>query len=139
VLYQLPPRWRPNPERLSAFLRLLPRNEPQVIEFRDRRWYGSWLSTALEGAGVGLCLHDMPDSRPPPEPVGPIVYVRFHGSGVRYGGRYTSQRLTAWAERVTRWACSGFPVWIYFNNDIGGHAVRDAERFRSMLERRGLG
>ncbi|MGH2384056.1 MAG: DUF72 domain-containing protein, partial [Candidatus Limnocylindria bacterium] len=98
MLYQLPPRWRPNHDRLVEFLGSLPRGEPQAIEVRDRRWYGSRLSALLEDARVGLCLHDMAGSTPRPTRVGPLVYVRFHGSGARYGGRYSSQRLTAWAE-----------------------------------------
>lgn len=138
VLYQLPPRWRPDPERLAAFLDALPTGQPQAIEIRDRRWYGPALSSALGDAGVALCLHDMPGSAPRPEPVGPLVYVRFHGSGARYGGRYSAQRLTAWAIRMAAWAEAGLPVWAYFNNDIDGHAVRDADRLRSLLARRGV-
>jgi uncharacterized protein YecE (DUF72 family) len=139
VLYQLPPRWRPNRERLVSFLDAVPRGEPQAIEIRDRRWYGSWLAGALESAGVALCLHDMAGSAPRPEPVGPFVYVRFHGSGTTYGGRYTSQRLTAWAARMAAWAALGLPVWAYFNNDIDGHAIRDADRLRSLIARRRVG
>jgi uncharacterized protein YecE (DUF72 family) len=138
MLYQLPPRWRPNHERLAAFLDAVPPNHPQAIEIRDRRWYGPELARLLVGAGMGLCLHDMTGSAPAPERLGPIVYVRFHGSGQIYGGAYSAQRLTAWAERIAGWAEGGWPVWAYFNNDIGGHAVRDAERLRSFLQRRGV-
>jgi uncharacterized protein YecE (DUF72 family) len=139
MLYQLPPRWRPNHERLGAFLEALPRTEPQAIELRDRRWYGTRLEAQLEGAGVALCLHDMAGSATRPEPVGPFVYIRFHGSGARYGGRYSSQRLSAWAARISEWSGAGCAVWAYFNNDIGGHAVRDADRLRTFLARRGAG
>jgi uncharacterized protein YecE (DUF72 family) len=138
VLYQLPPRWRPDQERLEAFLDAVPRGEAQAVEIRDRRWYRPELSTALQKAGVALCLHDMPDSAPRPDPVGPLVYVRFHGAGARYGGRYSPQRLTAWSGRMAAWAESGLPVWAYFNNDIEGQAVRDADRLRTLLARRGV-
>jgi uncharacterized protein YecE (DUF72 family) len=138
MLYQLPPRWRPNHERLAAFLDAVPRDHSQAIEIRDRRWYGPELARQLAGAGIGLCLHDMPGSAPTPVRVGPIVYVRFHGSGERYGGAYSPQRLTAWADRMSAWAEEGWPVWAYFNNDIGGHAIRDAEKLRSFLGRRGV-
>lgn len=137
ILYQLPPRWKPNEERLDAFLAALPRGHPQAIEFRDRRWYRPATTMALEGAGVALCLHDMPGSATKPTPVGPFAYVRFHGSGERYGGAYTSQRLAAWATRMSEWAAAGMAVWAYFNNDIGGHAVRDADRLRRFVTRRG--
>jgi uncharacterized protein YecE (DUF72 family) len=135
VLYQLPPRWRPNLERLRAFLAAVP-SAPQAVEFRDRRWYRGATLDLMRDAGVALCLHDMEGSSTRPVPVGPLVYVRFHGSGARYGGRYTSQRLTAWAERMAGWAAEGLPVWAYFNNDIGGHAVRDAVRLRTLVDRR---
>jgi uncharacterized protein YecE (DUF72 family) len=138
MLYQLPPRWRPNYDRLAAFLAAIPPDREQAIEIRDRRWYGRQLNALLTDAEVGLCLHDMAGSAPRPERVGPLVYVRFHGSGARYGGAYSPQRLTAWAERMARWAHEGWPVWAYFNNDIGGHAVRDADRLRSLLRRRGV-
>jgi uncharacterized protein YecE (DUF72 family) len=138
VLYQLPPRWRPNRRRLADFLAAVP-DRPQAIEFRDRRWYGPMTFALLADAGVALCLHDMAGSTPPPTAIGPIVYVRFHGSGQRYGGRYPSQRLSAWAGRMVDWADAGLPVWAYFNNDIGGHAFRDADRLRTMVGRRTTG
>lgn len=135
MLYQLPPRWRPDEERLRAFLAATP-GTPQALEFRDARWYRPSVLAALVEANVALCLHDMPGSAPPAVPVGPFVYVRFHGAGERYGGRYSSQRLSAWADRLSSWADAGLPSWTYFNNDGGGHAVRDAIRLREMVARR---
>jgi uncharacterized protein YecE (DUF72 family) len=135
VLYQLPPRWRPNEERLRGFLDAVP-DEPQAIEFRDPRWYLSGTFDLLADGGIALCLHDMTGSAPPIAPVGPFVYLRFHGSGARYGGRYSSQRLSAWADRIAGWTDADLPVWAYFNNDVGGHAVRDAARLREMVDRR---
>lgn len=139
VLYQLPPRWKPNLDRLQAFLAAIPPDHPQAIEIRDDRWYGPEAIRMLRGADVALCLHDMPGSATRPEPVGPFVYLRFHGAGgEKYGGRYPSQRLAAWADRIGSWVGDGLPVWAYFNNDIGGHAVRDAARLREMVARRGV-
>jgi len=138
VLYQLPPRWKPNLERLEAFAAAVPRDHPQAVEIRDRRWYRPDVLDVLDRAGLALCLHDMPGSVPRPLPVGPFVYLRFHGSGERYGGRYPHQRLRAWADRIAAWTGEGLTVWAYFNNDIGGHAVRDADRLRAMVARRGV-
>jgi uncharacterized protein YecE (DUF72 family) len=135
VLYQLPPRWKPNLDRLRTFMRLVPRHD-QAIEFRDRRWYTPQTAAIVADAGFSLCLHDMAGSAPPTEPIGPFVYVRFHGAGERYGGRYSGQRLRGWADRIAAWASEGRPVWAYFNNDTGRHAIRDAERLREMVARR---
>ena len=139
MLYQLPPRWRPNHERLAAFLAQIPTGRLQAIEVRDRRWYGPALDTLLADAGVALCLHDMPGSATTPRRVGPFVYLRFHGAGERYGGAYSSQRLAAWADRIAEWCSAGWPVWAYFNNDVGGHAPRDADTLRRLVQRRGAG
>jgi uncharacterized protein YecE (DUF72 family) len=137
MLYQLPPRWRPNFDRLDAFLRAVPSGERQAVEVRDRRWYRPALYASLEHANVALCLHDMPGSATAPRRVGPFVYLRFHGAGQRYSGSYTPQRLAAWADRIAAWASASSPVWVYFNNDVGGRAVVDAERLRDLVARRG--
>jgi uncharacterized protein YecE (DUF72 family) len=135
VLYQFPPRWLPNTDRLDAFLAALPRGHDQAIEFRDKRWYRADVLARLEQTGIALCLHDMAGSATEPVPVGPFVYLRFHGAGERYGGRYPDAAIAAWAERVAGWRADGRAVWAFFNNDLGGHAVRDAERLRSAVER----
>jgi uncharacterized protein YecE (DUF72 family) len=135
TLYQLPPRWRPNPERLERFLAAIAGARDQVIEFRDARWYRPEILAMLERAGASMCVHDMADSATT-KPVGPLVYLRFHGAGERYGGSYSTQRLAAWADRIARWVGEGHPVWAYFNNDLDGHAVTDAARLRDFVRRR---
>lgn len=89
----------------------------------------------MEGYRVALCLHDMPSAKAPIEPVGPFVYVRFHGRGGSYAGAYPAQTLGPWARRLVEWADTGLPAWVYFNNDVGGHAPRDAVRLREAVER----
>ena len=135
VLYQLPPRWSRNVERLGAFLQALPRGRMHAVEFRDASWYAEETYALLERHGVALCLHDMEGSVSPLRFVGPFVYVRFHGHGAKYGGRYTDRALEEWADRLSPQRTSGRAVFAYFNNDVGGHAPRDAVRLRSLLER----
>jgi uncharacterized protein YecE (DUF72 family) len=62
-----------------------------------------------------------------------FTYIRFHGSGQRYGGNYPDQVLGEWADRIYNWAGSLRKVFVYFNNDLGGHAIRNARRLRQML------
>jgi uncharacterized protein YecE (DUF72 family) len=136
VLYQLPPGWKVNLERLEAFLALLPRRARHVMEFRDRSWYSDAVFEALDRGAVALCLHDMPGSAPERRSVGPFAYVRFHGYDERYGGRYSDERLEDWAGWLTERTLEGRDVYAYFNNDVGGHAPQDALRLRAMLEAR---
>jgi len=138
MLYQLPPRWHRNRERLAAFAGALP-DRLQAIEFRDPDWYAEEIDLLLVRAGLARCIHDMPGSAAPCTPLGPFVYVRFHGAGDRYRGGYSPQLLGAWADRLAEWAEAGLDAYVYFNNDLGGHAPVDASRLRELLGRRGIG
>jgi uncharacterized protein YecE (DUF72 family) len=133
VLYQLPPRWPVNLDRLDAFLAALSRRRRHTIEFRDPSWYSDAVFERLARSRVSLCLHDMQGSVSPRLPVGPFVYVRFHGAQ-KYAGRYADAALDAWADWLAARVKEGTPVYAYFNNDTGGHAPRDATRLRERLE-----
>lgn len=142
VLYQLPPRWFPDEERLRHFLELLPRVLPggrqrvmHVLEFRDPRGYETWVVDLLREYEVAMCIHDMPGSASPLVVTGPIVYLRLHGHGTKYGGSYPDTVLTEWAEWVAREVAAGRPAYVYFNNDINGFAVHDATRLTRMVEK----
>lgn len=136
VLYQLPPHWKANLERLATFLAILPKRVRHVIEFREPSWYSEPVLSALENHNVALCLHDMPRSAPERRSVGPFLYVRFHGFDAKYGGRYSDAHLVDWADWLTQRLEEGRDVYAYFNNDVGGHAPRDALRLRRLLEDR---
>jgi uncharacterized protein YecE (DUF72 family) len=132
VLYQLPPHWPVNLERLDTFLRLLPRGRRQAIEFREPSWYADPVFALLEHHHVALCLHDMQGSASGRLAIGPFVYVRFHGVQ-KYSGSYSDAALDGWAEWLAGRSRAGLPVYAYFNNDTGGHAPRDAVRLRDRI------
>ena len=62
----------------------------------------------------------------------PFTYIRMH-AGAGDSGGFTDEQLRPWAARVRALARSGKDVYVYFNNDREGHAVRDALRLREML------
>ncbi len=133
VLYQLPPRWGLNLDRLEHFLLALPKKRKHAVEFRDPSWYVEPVFDLLRRHGVALCLHDMQGSSTGKIAVGPFIYVRFHFGTQKYGGRYDDARLDEWAEWLAEQARAGQPVFAYFNNDTGGHAPRDAVRLRDRI------
>ena len=141
LLYQLPPRWIPDRERLRTFLGALPRTAMiggrrrrlrHVVEFRDPRGYDPEVLDLLRRHHVSLCVHDMPGSTPPRVVTGPLVYLRLHGYRARYGGSYPKPVLREWAAWLTD-AASRTPALVFFNNDIGGRAVANAETLRELL------
>ena len=104
------------------------------MEFREPSWYADGVSALLEQYRVARCLHDMKGSATGMERVGPFVYVRFHGADGTYSGAYPGKRLERWADWLQEQRRAGIKVFAYFNNDIGGHAPRDAITLRRLLK-----
>jgi uncharacterized protein YecE (DUF72 family) len=141
VLYQLPPRWPVNVARFEEFLQTLrglgdghrATGRYHVVEFREPSWYTEEIYALLQKYKVALCVHDMHGSATGRMAIGPFIYVRFHFGTQKYGGRYEDERLDEWADWLAQSARRGLPVFAYFNNDVGGHAPRDAVRLRDRI------
>jgi uncharacterized protein YecE (DUF72 family) len=133
ILYQLPPRFRANVERLDEFLTLLPRDLTHVFEFREESWHADEVLAVLERHGASFCSHDMPGMTVPRRAIGPIAYVRFHGGSGKYWGRYEEAALAAWREWMVEQAGSGRDVLAYFNNDIHADAIADALALKRLV------
>jgi uncharacterized protein YecE (DUF72 family) len=133
ILYQLPPRFRINLERLDQFLTLVPKDVVNVFEFRDRSWHVPETFALLDRHGAAFCVHDMAGSASERIAIGPAAYVRFHGAGGKYWGRYAEETLLSWADWVVAEAKAGRPVWAFFNNDVEAHAIHDALTLKAMV------
>jgi len=133
ILYQLPPRFHLNLERLESFLKLVPKDAINVFEFREKSWYTDKVFELLARYGASFCTHDMPGSQSPRVAVGPIAYVRFHGAISKYYGRYSDEALLCWTDWIADQARKGRSVWAYFNNDPEAHAIHDAQTLRGMV------
>lgn len=136
ILFQLPARFHLNLERLDGFLAALARRKIRsaVLEVRHASWLVDDVFERLARANVALCLHDWTE-----QPVtGPLtadfVYVRRHGTRRRYGGSYPERMLRADAARVDGWRAAGKDVFVYFNNDGGAAAVRNALRLAELVQ-----
>jgi uncharacterized protein YecE (DUF72 family) len=146
ILYQLPGNFHCDLNRLADFLAILPRTLGEiggsptdlelrhVIEFRHPSWYGDDTYRVLETHSAAMCLHDKAGSAIFDPVIGPFTYVRFHGPGGRYFGRYDKGRLEWWAERLGAQHRSGRNVFAYFNNDPDGMAVFNALELKAMLD-----
>ncbi len=130
VLYQLPRQMPKDIGRLARFLELLPPRVKHAIEFRNPEWYKDEVIRLLRKHNVALCLHDMSGSATPRLLTSRFTYIRFHGASGRYDGAYPQETLEDWARWLAR---TNYPAFAYFNNDIGGHAPRDARRLIELL------
>jgi uncharacterized protein YecE (DUF72 family) len=135
TLVQLPPRWHRDVGRLDEFLSVAPRALRWAVEVRDGSWLHDDVYAVLERHRAALCIHDLLPGHPWIRTTD-WTYVRFHGPDAAtrtYTGRYGGRRLWRPAERIRAWADSGDDAYVYFNNDVGGAAVGDAEWFRNRV------
>ena len=133
VLYQLPPSLHKDLDRLGHFIKLLPKRKIAVFEFRHKSWYEDDTFEFLRKFGVAFCIHDMPGNESPRVVTGDIIYVRFHGTTGRYAGNYPESSLEDWAKWLKDQAQKARAIYIYFNNDIHGHAIKNAKQLREQL------
>jgi uncharacterized protein YecE (DUF72 family) len=138
VLFQLPPQLHVALPRLATFLGALDRQRHvrglrAALEVRHASWLTPETFDLLRKAGVALCLHDARAQQVAEPITGDFVYVRRHGVGGRYQGAYPEATLRADARQIRRWLAYGRDVYVYFNNDGGGAAVRDAQRLRRLI------
>jgi uncharacterized protein YecE (DUF72 family) len=133
LLYQLPPRWGYDRERLETFIDHLPADLVHVFEFREKSWLAEEVLALLDSRGISFCAHDIPGGATPRWAAGRAAYVRFHGGQGKYWGRYPDEALLGWTDWIVAQAKGGRDVWCYFNNDIGGDAIHDALTLRAMV------
>lgn len=139
LLVQLPPSMRKDVARLDAFLaelkKITGRSRWKVaVEFRNTDWLCEEVYELLDRRGAALCLADM-ERCPITEPNDvSFVYVRRHGPGGRYRGRYASSHIAGDAERIRGWLQAGKDVYVYYNNDVDGYAVDNARQLVEAVE-----
>jgi uncharacterized protein YecE (DUF72 family) len=134
ILFQLPPRWQVNSERLAEFLEILPREHKYAVEFREHSWLVAPVFDLLRKYNVALCIHDFEDMQIPHEVTADFTYLRFHGpTSARYWGSYSTEQLETWADRIEAWRSRVSAVYGYFNNDPGGEAVKNALTLKRFL------
>jgi uncharacterized protein YecE (DUF72 family) len=136
VLFQLPPQFKANRERLAAFLKMLPRRYAYAFEFRHASWYEAPILDLLRDRDVALCLSDHHDAPSPWTVTASHVYLRGHGPGGRYRGHYAERTLKAWAADIAQWKRQRREVYCFFDNDQKSAAPKDAARLIALLKDR---
>ena len=133
ILFQLPPHWHRNPERLSAFLKILPDNYRYAIEFRDPSWFEDTIFDMLADYDIAFCVYDL-DGETSPKPITTdFIYIRLHGPEHAYDGKYPPHALSLWAKEMNAWAEQGKKVYCYFDNDQLAYAVENARELRQLV------
>ena len=137
ILLQLPPTLEVDAGRLDAALAAFPPGMRLAVEFRHDSWYRDDVRAILERHGAALCLADRHEKLLTPVwRTAEWGYVRFHGGRQRPASCYHSEYLEKSADLVCSTWPPGQDVFVYFNNDHAGCAIRDVARFGAMLDAR---
>jgi uncharacterized protein YecE (DUF72 family) len=138
ILFQLPPTQQLEPQRLDRFLDLLPKARRWVIEFRHPSWHTSEVYQRLSDRGVALCIPVGGSTHPDRVTTAPFTYIRMHRGQGPEGG-FTDAELASWASQIRALRGAGKEIYVYFNNDWAGYAIRDAIRLRELLSSLSIG
>lgn len=134
ILFQLPPHWRMNVSRLEEFLNALPTPFRYAFEFREESWFAQPVYDLLTKYNTALCLYHLAGRWSPEIVTTDFVYIRLHGPGEAYQGKYRAPTLRLWADKCHTSAKSGKDVYCYFDNDQNGYAPINALALQNNVE-----
>lgn len=135
VLWQLPPNLHFNAQKLKGFASSCSSNYANIMEFRHRSWFTDECYDILREYQLGVSMLSTSDDFP--EEImhtGHTAYLRFHGKDKkqRYRYLYSKEELQQWAERIK--SLNPHRIFIYFNNDFEGNAIKNARQMKEMLD-----
>ncbi len=131
-LFQLPPSYHFTEARLRRILRQLEPHRRNVVEFRHRSWWTEPVFRAFRDHGVTFCSCSAPRLPDGLIETADCVYIRFHGKSRWYRHDYTAAELESWARQIE--AAQAKDVWVYFNNDREGFAIKNARALMRRLK-----
>ena len=133
ILFQLPPRWRLNAERLESFLEILPKRHRYVFEMRDATWHTEAVYELLRKHNAAFCIYELAGFQSPLEVTADFTYVRLYGPAGNYQGNYSAEALRTWKKRIKTWLDSLKHVYVYFDNDQAAYAAQNALELKRLL------
>jgi uncharacterized protein YecE (DUF72 family) len=135
ILFQLPPQWNLNYERIKDFIEHLPDPYQYVFEFRNLSWYDDKVYNLLRENDIALCIHDISGKSSPQIITANFLYIRFHGPHGNYHNKYPMNHLEKWANKIYSWLEEDLTVYAYFNNDAYGRAIKNVKELGEILKK----
>lgn len=134
ILYQLPPNLKKDVTLLKNFAKRLPSDLTHVFEFRASDWFTPDVRAVLGQNNLGFCIHDHWGVDVPHWVTGSTAYWRFHGRSGGPEGCYGRKALRSADSEIRAQLAENQDVYVYFNNDAYGCAIRDAQRLADLIQ-----
>lgn len=133
-LYQLPPSFKFTKKRLQLIISQLNLKRRNVVEFRHASWWNQEVYDAFKKNKIIFCSVSSPTLPNALIKTHHEIYLRFHGSDKQwYRHNYSTAELADWVVKIKK--AKPKVIWIYFNNDWEGHAVRNAKELEKQLKK----
>ena len=135
VLWQLPPSFKKDIKLLISFFKLLKKTHLRhTFEFRNDTWFDKEVYKLFKEYNFCFCIAHSPRFPSQRVVTADFLYLRFHGGESLYSSNYSDRELKDWARFARRFKKEK-DIFSFFNNDAHGFAVKNALKFRELLER----
>jgi uncharacterized protein YecE (DUF72 family) len=132
ILIQLPPSLTFDARPTADFFALLDPRVRYAVEARNKSYVNDSFFEMLRARNMAWCISETAGRFPYHEAVtADFVYLRLHGREELYVSSYRDDELSALKEKILGW---GKEAYVYFDNDFGGYAPKNAVSLRNMVE-----
>ncbi len=140
ILIQLPASFHLDKERLEIFLgyfvsaiRALSYQFDVAIEFRHASWFVEPIYNLLEKYNVALVAGQSSRWIGVRHLTANVAYIRMHGPAKLFASLYSTEELTDWAAYIQDITQQVRSIYVYFNNDFHGYALKNAQELKRLL------
>jgi uncharacterized protein YecE (DUF72 family) len=131
ILIQLPPSLKFDRPLMADFFALLDPALRYTVEARNKTFISDDCFSMLRERNIAWCIAESAGRYPYEEVVtASFGYLRLHGRTELYASSYSDDELKAMHDKIDGWARD---TYVYFDNDFGGHAVRNAMTLKQLL------
>lgn len=134
ILFQLPPSFGFNSDRLITFINVLPKDFLYVFEFRNKTWFVDETYKILKKNNIALCIYNLKGFQSPLEITADFTYLRYHGTNGIGMGKYSNEDIQKLSNYIKDFVSQNKQVYCYFNNNSGGAAVENAGELSVLIK-----
>ena len=127
VLFQLPPNFKKDIERLGNLLTQFPPDVRAACEFRHASWWSDDVYDLLRSTNTALCVADTAEGTTPLEATADFGYVRLRDEG------YAPEALADWRQKVLDLGKSWTDAYVFFKHEEKGQGPKLAAQFLATI------
>lgn len=135
-LLQMPPSFIPEPGLLEDFFLTwseIFQETLLAVELRNKKGFCEEIYGVMQKYNISLCLEDYKGCGIDDVITADWIYIRRHGPTGRYQGEYSLQQIQTDAKKIKKWLQSGINIFVFFNNDFGGYAPKNALQLMKLI------